>query len=167
MYSTVPDVRSALTPDGDAYDYDTPAHYSNEQIIDAIQRADSQIDMYLRAAYTVPVAEPDALLKDWSSSIAAYLTVLVQANGADINQDDPIRLRYSRALDALKAVAAGQLVLPYPTDEASDLDDPHVINRTPGNMFLADEFLSPRSYNDPYLNSPFRRAADGTWERVD
>ncbi len=159
-YSTVPDVRTALTPNGDPWDSDTASSYSDEQITDSIARADAQIDLYLRTLYTVPVATPDALLRDWSSSIAAYLATLVQSGGNDIEKTDPIQLRYDRVIAQLKDVAASLVSLPYPPATEETAGDPVVVNRIPDGFSVLDpEFFAPGDLESPY---GYRRA-DGTW----
>lgn len=157
-YSQVTDVRAALSPDGDAYDEDTPSNYSDEQLLDCIARADAEIDLYLRNLYTVPVQAPDALLRDWSSSIACYLAALVQANGRDIENTDPIALRYNRVLAALKAVAAGQVSLPFPSNDVPGSDDPTVINHIPDNFSILC------ATDDAFEFYPYGvRKSDGQW----
>lgn len=169
-YSTVPDVRAALSPDADPRDEDTPSSYSDEQLADCIARADTQIDLYLRATYATPVAEPDELLKDWSSAIAAYLAVLVQAGGNNIEKTDPIQLRYDRALADLVGVSKGDLILPYPGNEVTGAGDPVVINK-PGqeNLFTGDEFYDVYNPHNPSAAGTFTRgpyySPYGDWNR--
>jgi phage gp36-like protein len=159
-YSNVDDVRIVLSPNGDPLDEDTPSSYSDDQLEDCISRADAQIDTYLRSVYIVPVAAPDVSLRDWSSAIAAYLAVLVQANGDDIEKTDPIQLRYDRALNDLRMVAAGTLVLPYPLETTDDAQDVAVVNRYEGDLFHSSEFFAssdPYTYRntDTYLSPGF------------
>jgi phage gp36-like protein len=157
-YSQVTDVRAALTLDGNAFDEDTPSSYSDEQLTDCINRADAEIDLYLRSSYTVPVTAPDGLLRDWSSSIACYLAALVQANGLDISKTDPVQIRYDRVLSALKLVAEGTVTLPYPGTEVVGEEAPVVVNRLP------DDFQILGSPTDGYTYWPCGvQKADGTW----
>ncbi len=148
MYSDPMAVRAVLSEDGNTDDYDTPAHYSDEQIIDAIKRADARVDMYLCARYTVPVAGDQPLLRDFSSVLAAYFLTLTQSNNQDVAADDPLRLRAAEVMQALKDISNGIVILPFP-EETGELGDAYVYNRLSGDLFLVEEFISPTPYNLP------------------
>jgi phage gp36-like protein len=122
-YSTVRDVRLALTPDtpeegdGPAYAADTAASLSDAHLADAIREADGRIDYYLGTRYAVPVEfngeiapEP---LRSWSRNIAAYLANLVFRRHKDLPADDPVRLRYTDTMSALVAVQESKTDLPF------------------------------------------------------
>lgn len=150
MYSTPVDVRAVLSHDGNTSDYDSPSHYADDQILDAIKRADSRIDLHLRSRYFVPVATPDDLLRDYSSVLAAYFLTLTESNNSDLQKDDPIRLRFDSVMEELKMILAGTLVLPYPIEDVDSINDAAVFNHGPeGDLFIAEEFLSGDIYNWP------------------
>lgn len=140
-YSVADDVRKVVSPDGEDT-MDSPAGYTDAALEDCIARADAQIDNYLRGVYTVPVAVPDATLRDWSSVIAAWMATMVQANGADVDNTDPIQRRYDRVIADLKLVMGGQMILSYPlqTDE-EQIGDLSGVNRYEGDLFASSEFF--------------------------
>lgn len=148
MYAQPIDVRAVLSRDANTGDFDTPAHYADDQLSDAIKRADARIDLHLRSRYTVPVAVPDDLLRDYSSVLAAYYVTLTQSNNQDVEGNDPIRLRAQEVMAELKEILAGIILLPYPLEE-DDSADVLVVNKYEGDMFLLEEFITPTIYNLP------------------
>jgi phage gp36-like protein len=149
MYSTPADVRAVLArTDTPSQWEDTPAIYQDEQILDSITRADARIDLYLGSRYTVPVVAPTAILRDYSSVLAAYYLTLTQSNNQDVEGNDPIRLRAAEIMAELKAILEGTILLPLPTDE-TEPGEVSVTNKYDGDLFLLEEFLSPTAYNLP------------------
>lgn len=122
-YSTVRDVRLALTPDtpeegdGPAYAADTAASLSDAHLQDAIQEADGRIDFYIGTRYAVPVEYEDPPapepLRSWSRNIAAYLATLTFRRHKDLPADDPIRLRFTSTIETLVAVQESRIDLPF------------------------------------------------------
>lgn len=148
MYSQPIDVRAVLSRDANTGDFDSPAHYADDQLTDAIKRADARIDLHLRSRYTVPVATPDDLLRDYSSVLAAYYLSLTQSNNQDVEANDPIRLRAAEIMGELKEILAGVILLPYPLED-DGVGDVVVVNKYEGDMFLLEEFITPTIYNLP------------------
>lgn len=132
-YSTAKMVRQALVPSSDGTQPSPPAHnaadMADAQLEDAIAEADSTIDGYLAARYTVPVA-PVATGGDedgtpvgsvphpvdyWSRSIAAYNATLIFRGSQDFTDTDPIARRYRDVMTQLQSVSAGKITLNLPT----------------------------------------------------
>lgn len=144
MYATPEDVRGVLSPDGQQDDNETAAGFSDTAIDDAIARAVAKIHAYLGERYFLPVdpgSDPDGLLRDWCSVIAAYFATLTYSRGQDIGSDDPMRLRYNDVLKVLERVQSGNLILAWPKESANSNDDIAVVNRYDGaNLFQPDDF---------------------------
>lgn len=147
MYAELSDVRGVLSPDGQQDDYETAAGFSDSALQDAIGRAVAKIHAYLGERYALPVDvenDPDGLLRDWTSVLAAYYATLTYSRGQDIGSDDPIRLRYNDAMKVLERVQSGNLILPWPKETDNPNDDIAVVNRYEGDMFRPDDFdLAP------------------------
>ena len=92
---------------------------------DAISRAGAEIDSYLRARYTLPLAEPvDPLLGDLAADIVRYKL-------QDDNPLDSVKERYEAAHQTLRRIANGQQHLAVPT-VTSTLS---VATESPGRLF--------------------------------
>lgn len=120
-YCTVADVRELVKDDmfnsilGDVYIDESDADAAAKKEADitaltesAIADADAEIDGYLSKRYSVPYAEPPAVLKKFSKDIAAYN--LVSRKG--VNEDDPEKTyltRYNSAIKFLTMVAEGKI----------------------------------------------------------
>lgn len=144
-YCTVEDVRKTLTPDGDnpELDGDTAAGLSVETMEDAIGRATAFIHTYIGSRYAVPVvasADPDGILRDWCSVIAAWYATLTFSGGRDIGADDPLRLRYNTVVRTIERVQSGNLSPDWPVETDNALDDMAIVNRYDGQMFGMDDF---------------------------
>lgn len=129
-YCTVADVRELVKDDmfnsilGDIYiDEDDPETMAKKEADitalteSAIADADAEIDGYLSKRYSVPYAEPPAVLKKFSKDIAAYN--LVSRKG--VNENDPEKTyltRYNSAIKFLTMVAEGKI------DIGASKDDP-------------------------------------------
>lgn len=148
MYSDPQAVRAVLARDASTDDWNTPATYPDDQIVDAIERADARIDMYLSSRYSTPVASPTPILRDFSSVLAAYYITLTQSNNQDVEGNDPIRLRATEIIAELKDIMNGVILLPLPTDE-TEPSDAVVLNKYEGDLFLLEEFVTPTIYNLP------------------
>lgn len=169
-YCTAGDVRAALTPGGtEATDeQQSAASLPDWQIEDAILEAEGVINSYL-TGYTLPVAlieftepnleeppvdvvfnaAPDPVRR-WTRSIAAYLATLTFRIGRDIEEDDPVRLRYNMVLGLLQDVRAGLLVLDpdlFPPAVGTG-DGVAIYNLYEGTLFGPDDFnLGPDGNN--------------------
>lgn len=155
MYSSVFDVRNALTPGASSSDATTASSLSEAQIVDAINEADSRIDGYLPADYTVPMQEIQQstedplpppqevahnLIRFWSRDIAAYLATLTFKRNKDVSSDDPVRLRYNMAMSDLEKVARGILVLPPDATPGDEVGNVFIANQYEGRMFGLEDF---------------------------
>lgn len=154
MFSTVHDVRNALTPGAVETDTTTAASLSDEQLADAIAEADSRIQSYLPQDYTVPTVmveygdppEPAQVafstIRFWSRDIAAYFATLTYNRGRTVNEDDPVRLRYNAVMETLREVRDGKISLPPDADTTDDTHPGAVVvhNRYEGDLFSMDDF---------------------------
>lgn len=143
VYCTTEDVRGALTPDADNLDDDTAAGLSEETLDDAIARAVAFIHTYIGKQYSTPVdtaLDPDGILRDWTSVIAAWYATLTFSGGQAIETDDPLRLRYNQVVKTIERVQSGNLVLPWPGETGIEGNDISVVNRWEGQMFAPEDF---------------------------
>lgn len=109
MYSSIADVRNALTPGASADDASTPSGLQDDQITDAINEADAIVDAHLAMRYAINQDDVDPLVAEapvrwFSRDIAAYLATLTFKRNKDVVVDDPARLRYRMVMDILVAV---------------------------------------------------------------
>lgn len=162
MFSSVFDVRNALTPGADEADTSTAASLEDYQIFDAIEQADSRIQGYLPAGYvvgeqtvTVPPDVYDVAVSPfrwWSRDIAAWLVTLTFRRNKDLPVDDPIRLRYEATMVELGMVAEGTFNLP-PSSEALPADAYGVVveNLYEGTLFGPEDFNLVKAMPDDML----------------
>lgn len=165
MYSSVIDVRLALTPGAKSDDKETAAGFADSQLIDAIAEADGVIKTYLNRYYTIPTAnvevpDPASTVQDplpnitvvaapypvrgWSRDIAAYLAQLTFRKHKDLPEDDPIRLRFGMAMANLDLVRKRGILLDPtdfpPTDTGASQSGVFVENTYEGKLFDAEDF---------------------------
>ena len=158
MYSSVYDVRNALTPGADPADKSTAAGLDDGQLADAIVEADSTVNSYLPDDYTValttvqqgtPPVDAEVgtqPVRFWSRDIAAYLATLTFKRNKNVPDDDPVRLRFNLAMDALRAVRAGKINLPVDASASDDVLGLSIYNLYEGTLFGPDDFqLTTRS----------------------
>lgn len=106
-----------------------------------IEAAQAEVDGRLAGRYKVPFDAPvPALAKALTIDVAAYLSTLTYRQSKDFSVDDPVRLRYQRALDMLKDIAAGNIDLPVVTDPGggdtpAPVGTPSVHNPYEGDLF--------------------------------
>lgn len=154
-YCTPADVRAALTPGGVTDDLQTAASLEDWQLLDAIDEAEGTINGYLKG-YQIIVeiheevdpddpnnvvgftAAPDPVRR-WTRDIAAYLGALTFRKNKDLPEDDPIRLRFNMAMDLLKQVLSGTLVLPLPVNEDGK-SKVEIFNLYDGTLFGPEDF---------------------------
>lgn len=143
MYATANDVRLAVARDPSRPN--STADLGDDQLDEAIENAQSQIDGYLRGRYTLPFEEPyPALVKSLTIDIAAYLAGLNWYQETELLASDPLALRYARAMALLKSVACGEIELDAGdggaamTDSGNNMGAP--INRYDGTMFGLSDF---------------------------
>lgn len=155
MYSSPADVRNALAP-GASEAVDTAASLADDQITDAIKEADGVVDTYIYALYGIP-QDPDNLdvaifpVRGWSRDIAAYLATLTFRKSKDMEENDPVRLRYNQVISLLQKIADGELQpnLPQPATppDGYGSQGAFVYNLYPGKLFTAaDVFLPPSKH---------------------
>lgn len=163
MYSSPADVRFALTPGGDENDLTTPAHFEDDQIIDAIKEADGTIDTFIYSLYGIPqdpTAEPaDSVavypVRAWSRDIAAYLVTLTYRKFKEYEPDETVRQRFQWVMDILQKIADGKLKpnLPQPPDPGDGVgpQGAFVYNLNPFKLFTpADVFCPPSRHHGYY-----------------
>ncbi|MFI6986029.1 phage protein Gp36 family protein [Embleya sp. NPDC050154] len=108
-YSTVEDVREALSRDG-IEDRTTGAGLSDEQIQDQIVEADATIDVYVGGRYVTPVVltapqvEP---MRSWSRAIAAYLSAGIVRKNRNIPTAGYVQ-RYEATMEQLRTIRDGK-----------------------------------------------------------
>jgi hypothetical protein len=153
VYSLVEDVRNALTPGGSSSDTTTAASFSDAQIEDAINEADSIIDTHISLLYDIPQDPDEALVavepvRWWSRDIAAYLATLTFKRSKDIPADEPIRLRFALVMSLLVAIRDGKASVELPpADGGSEVV---VQNLYTGYLFGPEDFgLAPAGYSGP------------------
>lgn len=148
-YSTVDQVRDALTPGGRATDRTTAAGLTDAQIQDAIDEADSKIDLYLSTRYVTPITvDPlPRTVSFWSRSLAAYFATLTRAKSADIKDDDPVARRYRSAQQQLELIQQGKAQLPIPQLPAEESQNTVTVqNQYDGDLFLPGDYsLVPKA----------------------
>lgn len=143
MYATVTDVRLAVARDPSKAR--SAANLADDQINQAIEDAQSQVDGYLRRRYSLPLPAPvPALAKSLVIDIAAYLAGLNYYQETQLLADDPLSLRYQRAIALLKDIQDGEIDLdvgdgagPAP-DTAGSMSRP--VRQYDGSMFGLSDF---------------------------
>jgi hypothetical protein len=163
-YCTVQDVRNALTPKGASAD-DTEAGKTAStlpdwQIEDAIVEAQTVIDLHVGSRYQIinidlqelsdPNDEDSELvtvnvapqpIRAWTRSIAAYFATLTFREHKDLEERDPIQLRYSAIMQLLVGILNGIYNLPLPPVGDEDADaGVEIFNIYEGEMFTLDDF---------------------------
>lgn len=159
-FCTPNDVRAALTPGGTASDDDdqSAASLADWQLLDAIDEAEGVVKSYL-TGYTIPIEEhlvddpdnpensaifyaaPDPVRR-WTRTIAAYLAALTYRISKDLEESDPIRLRYNMVLQLLADVRAGLVALDpevFPPTDATG-HQVGIFNLYEGTLFGPEDF---------------------------
>lgn len=80
-------------------------------LIDAIRRAESEVDSYLAERYSVPLLHTEEKLPEIVTVITGDIT-RYRLTGGDIRDSDPVRARYVDALNWLRSVADGTVSIP-------------------------------------------------------
>lgn len=148
MYSTVPDVKNALavTASQNAGAAATPA----PQIEDAIREADARVNTYLSVyAHPLPMSDtPNQAVVPvlyWSRNIAAYNVMLTYLGSKNLEERDPVNLRYIETMKELAAVRDGLVNLPFPRVGGGAGDggdgDSAVFNMYNGRLFGAEDLV--------------------------
>lgn len=115
MYATAGDVRSAVARNLDRLDY--TSSLDDFQFEQQIANAQAEVDGRLRGRYSVPFDNLElyeavpALVVAITTDIAAYLSTLTYYQETELLADDPLTLRYNRAIMLLKDIAMGDIDL--------------------------------------------------------
>lgn len=179
MFSTVTDVRLALTPGAVADDTETAASLTDYQLTDAIREADGIVKTYLGRYYVVDSFDQDEPsqadinvsvtvnaaaypVRGWSRDIAAFLAALTFRKHKDLTEDDPIRLRYGMAMANLDLVRQRQIILDPSDFPAVSVDSSQsgvfVENTYEGTLFAPEDFrLVPGGVPSPQALWPFEQ----------
>lgn len=156
MYSSVTDVRLALTPGGDPGDVTTAASLTDPGITDAIKEGDGWIDTYILSKYSIPTDAtadpPDSVaiypIRAWSRDLAAWFATLTFRKSKDIADEDPVYRRFLWVQDVLERIAAGTLRpnLPRPPDppEGYGSQGAFVYNLYEGRLFRPSDMWNKR-----------------------
>lgn len=159
-YCTLRDVRAALTPGALATDKETAASFEDWQIADGIEEAEGIVNAHILARYTVPTGEVEVInpedpdetwvwvvapspVRGWTRDIAAWLVTLTHRKSKDIEEDDPVRLRYQMSLDMLIAIRDRKASLPgsvFPPTDEDNVQGVYVQNLYEGNLFGLEDF---------------------------
>lgn len=150
-YVTPTQVRQILSPDTDpTQDTSSAASMSDDELQEAIDEAQAEVDAKLAARYDVPFTDVPPLVEKLTRDIAAWLATLTFRRGDPIDPNDPVALRYSRAQGNLTSAQAGKTELVATAGPLSESDDPEVINPFDGTLFEPDDFsLGPAPYVRP------------------
>jgi phage gp36-like protein len=161
VYSSVADVRNAISPEGSATDPSTAASIAEARIVDAIAEADAVLDMFIGARYTIAMdtsLTPNVakgIVRWWSRTIAAYLITLTFKKNQDIPDEEPIKIRYQMVMDLLTQVQKGDLDINLIPVDGNDGSDVFVYNHFTGDLWTKEEFLG----SDAYAGSGWRIAS--------
>lgn len=170
-YVTVADLKAALQ-DAGGIGARTAAVLPDGRLQANIDEAAAEVTGRLTRSYTLPdpgadpLVVPDgipALLRTIILGIAAYLATLEFNGSQALEERDPIQLRYTRALDLLKQVAKGDLVVPGvdPNAGESPSGEPEIYQGH-ARLGVADSF-----YPDDYAgrhNMPAHLGGGLVWE---
>lgn len=99
-------------------DYDGAA--DNAAVARALDDASGEMDLYIGAAYPLPLAAEVPALRQPCIDIAVYR--LASSNGAVLTEE--IRKRFDDAMKLLEKIASGKAKLTLPPDPDPDPDDP-------------------------------------------
>lgn len=147
MYSSLVDVRNALTSGGTVETATTAASLPDAVITDQIKEADALIFSYL-SDYAIQ-QDPDdpsvatTPVRYWSRDIAAFLSTLVYKRSKDLPADEPIRLRFNIIMSLLTDIRDGKGSIDLPPAGGDDTDIA-VVNLYEGHLWGPEDFnLAP------------------------
>lgn len=146
-YCKPDDVRQVLARDLDDLE-GTAGEMLDEDLLEGqIVSAAGEVDARLAGRYRVPFADGQVptLVRSLTIDVAAYLATLTYRQNKDLGTDQPVRLRYQRALDLLAALSKGDMDLPaVPTDDGGQTPTTAaavtVRNPYEGRLFGMDDF---------------------------
>lgn len=147
MYITESELKELLSPDGTPSGAArTPASLPDAQLTEAIEWAQAEVDTRLATRYAVPFADPAPQTVRWLVfAIAAYHAWLTYRKTVDLEERDPVQLRYNTAINLLNAVVDGRADLPGADATAAEgVGSP--LNRLSYDLFTEQTFgLRPAS----------------------
>lgn len=176
-YCTVRDVRLALTPGAEEEEPtrpETAASLPDWQIEDGILEAEGIVAAHIAARYIITTGEVEeenpedpmetwvwvvapSPIRGWTRDVAAYLVSLTYHKHKDIEEDDPIRLRFKMVMDNLIAIRDRKMDLGLEIVVDGGTSGVHVENLYEGKLFgLEDVGLAYESRNTQYI-WPLRR----------
>ncbi|MEO0999816.1 MAG: DUF1320 domain-containing protein [Pseudomonadota bacterium] len=100
----------------------------------ALGAASEEMDRHIAVRYTVPLPETTPALAQLCTDIAVYRL----AHAARVLRDEH-RTRYEDAMRALKAIAKGEQVLPFPRTGAEDDRPNPILVEGPDRIFTRDD----------------------------
>jgi phage gp36-like protein len=145
-YVTPNEIRSIVARDEGQYD-STAASLSEAQLEEAIDSATNEVEARLSGQYIVPFSQPPdtpPLVAEIVRDIAAWLADLTYRQDTDYETgNEPMLLRYQRALDLLSRLELGTLTLPgadTPEVPSAGSGTGRPINPYEGDMFTLRDF---------------------------
>lgn len=145
-YVTPNEVRSIVARDEEQYD-STAASLTDAQIEEAIDSATNEVEARLSGQYIVPFSLPPntpPLVAEIVRDIAAWLADLTYRQDVDYTTgNEPMLLRYQRALDLLTRIETGAITLPgadTPELPTTGSGTGQPINPYEGDMFRLKDF---------------------------
>lgn len=154
-FCTARDVRLALTPNAEEAEParpETAAYFQDYQIEDAILEAEGIVAAHIAARYVIVTGEVEEINPDdpmetwvwvvapspiraWTRDVAAYLASLTFHKHKDIEEDDPIRLRFKMVMDNLIAVRDRKMSIDLPPAGDGGASGVTVVNMYEGKLF--------------------------------
>lgn len=110
--------------------------YDDEFVLSAIEDASAEIDSYVAVRYTLPLSDVPPLLRRLCCDIARFRLY-------DDSPTEEVRRRYDSALEQLRRVARGELLLAY---EYGMVPTRAVIRAAPKRLAFGDKF--DQAYDD-------------------
>ena len=145
-YVTANEVRSIVARDEGEHE-NTAASLTDEQIEEAIDSATNEVEARLAGQYIVPFSQPPQsppLIVEIVRDIAAFLADLTFRQDVDYTSgNEPMLLRYQRALDLLQRLETGAITLPgadTPDLPSAGSGVGRPINPYEGDMFTMPDF---------------------------
>lgn len=143
-YTSISALRQVLAPDGSTdVTLGTAASLSDAELQEAIDEAAAEINARLAGRYSVPLTAPaPVIVEKINRDLAAYMATLVYRRNIPLPAEDPIRLRYARALDLLKGIGSGVIELTTDTGALGQSSEAYVVNTIgyEGDLFALEDF---------------------------
>jgi phage gp36-like protein len=138
LYATVTDLRDSISgTDGGT---GTPAQLTDAQLTLALHRASNTVSVYAGNVFdsSVPQAVPPPVLHDLALDLAAFWAWRTYLKGKSIPADHPSFIAYQNAMQMLRDVRDGKIVLdPAPAPGIGE-ETGTIINRIP-SIFTGED----------------------------